>query len=234
MNEHPYKSEHLQDYTGILTHNDTRGSLKMELKVEDNPVLERSVEKIESSIELEFRYNLGTSTPFFHDIHRCPKRRQDEQCPECKDIIDRYNQFEANLYNLQIGDTFRIKAALINNKQSVLPREIQSFKNYEPLTAACEEYWLRLLDTPEGINKKQELQDQRLQQEQDEKVSREKAEKDAKRRKRKERFQHFLGERPYTVQIIISTIGGIFGGIILATIFEPIPLLFRYIFYRFF
>ena len=71
MNEQRYKAEHLRDYTGILTHNDTRGSLKMELKVEDNPVLERSVEKNESSIELEFRYNLGTSTLFFHDILKC-------------------------------------------------------------------------------------------------------------------------------------------------------------------
>ena len=40
MNEQRYKVEHLQDYTGILTnHNWRNGTFKMELKVEDNPVL---------------------------------------------------------------------------------------------------------------------------------------------------------------------------------------------------
>ena len=88
----------------------------MELKVEDNPVLERSVEKIESSIELEFYYNYGISTLFFHDIHSCPSRySQDESCAECDKMREIHDKFEANIYFLQVGDTFKIRAALINN-----------------------------------------------------------------------------------------------------------------------
>ena len=52
MNEQPYKVEHLQDYTGILTgHENYKGTFKMELKVEDNSILERSIEEI---IEINF------------------------------------------------------------------------------------------------------------------------------------------------------------------------------------
>ena len=65
MNELPYKVKDLQDYTGILTQHVDRDNFKMELKVEDNPVLKKSVEEINSSIELVFHYNLGTSTLFF-------------------------------------------------------------------------------------------------------------------------------------------------------------------------
>ncbi len=88
MNERPYKEEHLQEYKGILiSHDYHNGNFKMELKVEDNSVLDKSVEKIESSVELEFYYNLGLSTLFFHDIHRCPLRdAKNEHCYECKNI----------------------------------------------------------------------------------------------------------------------------------------------------
>ena len=42
MNEQPYKVEHLQEYRGILTSHDAhREKFKMELKVEDNPVMKR-------------------------------------------------------------------------------------------------------------------------------------------------------------------------------------------------
>lgn len=52
MSEHRLKREHLQDYTGILTcHNKSSGNFSMTLKVEDNPILEKSIEIIESSIE---------------------------------------------------------------------------------------------------------------------------------------------------------------------------------------
>ena len=52
MNEQRYKEEHLQEYTGILTSLEAQnGRFKMELKAEDNPVLERSIEKI---IEINF------------------------------------------------------------------------------------------------------------------------------------------------------------------------------------
>ena len=66
MNELPYKVEHLREYTGILTRNFSNGKFKMELKLEDNPVVkERWTEKNKSSIELEFLYNMGLSTSFF-------------------------------------------------------------------------------------------------------------------------------------------------------------------------
>ena len=53
MSEQRYKEEHLQEYTGILISPDARGeNFKMELKVEDNPVLERWTQKHESTIEL--------------------------------------------------------------------------------------------------------------------------------------------------------------------------------------
>ena len=75
MNEDPYKSEHLQEYTGILTSDDAQSSerFKMELKAEDNPVIrERWTQKDKSTMELEFKHNFGTSTMFFHNIHTCP------------------------------------------------------------------------------------------------------------------------------------------------------------------
>ena len=232
MNEQPYKVEHLQDYQGILiSHNRHNGKFKMELKVEDNPVLkERWTEKNVSTIELEFRYNGGPSTMFFHNRHTCERI----ECPECERIQEMYDIFHANLHRLQFGDTFSIQAALINNKQSVLPAEIQSFKNYQPLLAACTEYWLRLDDTPEGINKRYERDQQRLQREREaeekRKAGEEQAQKDAKRRKRKESIQQFFGDSPYITQITTSAIGGVISGIILATIFNPIPRLFMYIY----
>ena len=46
MSEHRLKQEHLQDYTGILnSYNRNNGKFKMALKVEDNPVLEKSSRK---------------------------------------------------------------------------------------------------------------------------------------------------------------------------------------------
>ena len=88
-------------------------------------------------------------------------------------------------------------------------------------------------DTPEGINKKYALEQQRLQREREEeeksKENEEQAQKDAKWEKRKEKFQQFFGGSPYITQIITSTIGGLTGGIILTTIVEPIPRLFRWI-----
>ena len=99
MNEQPYDKEDLAEYTGISTSECSGGTFKMELKVEDNPVLERSVEKIESSIELEFKYTYGLSTLFFHDIHSCPSRfSQDESCAECDKMREIYDKFEANIY----------------------------------------------------------------------------------------------------------------------------------------
>ena len=79
MNEHPYKEKHLQEYTGILISPDARNEkFKMELKVEDNPVMERLTDKNESTIELEFRYNGGPSTMFFHNWLTCPRRNTEE------------------------------------------------------------------------------------------------------------------------------------------------------------
>ena len=229
MSEHRLKQEHLQDYTGILnSYNRNNGKFKMALKVEDNPVLEKSSEKIESSIELEFYYNMGLSTLFFHDIHSCPNRNG--RCPECEDIKDKHYKFEANLERLKVGDTFKIEAALVNNKQSELPVKIH-FKAYERIIVACTESWLRLDDTPEGIQKKVEIEEQRLQREQDEKANEEQARKDARRRKRKESIQRFFGKRPNLNQIIVSVIGGVIAGIILTTLVNPIPSLLRDIYH---
>ena len=229
MSKHSLEQEHLQDYTGILTsHNRNNGNFKMALKVEDNPVLKGSIEKIESSIELEFCYNMGLSTLFFHDINSCPNRN--EKCPECEDITEKHFKFEANLERLQVGDTFKIKAALVHNKQSELLVKIH-FKAYERIIVACTEYWLRLDDTPEGIKKKVEIEEQRLQREQDEKTNEEQARKDARRRKRKESIQRFFGKRQNLNQIIVSVIGGVIAGIILTTLVNPIPRLLRDIYH---
>ena len=131
---------------------------------------------------------------------------------------------------MQIGDTFKIKAALMNNDRSVLPAEIHNFERYQPLLVACKESRLRLPDTPEGIKKKVELEEQRLQREQDEKANQEQTQKDARWRKRKEKIHQFFGESPYITQIIASAIGGVFAGVILTTIVEPIPRLFLYLY----
>ena len=216
MNEHRYKEKHLQDYQGILTsHNRHNGTFKMALKVENNPVLERSIEKIESSIQLEFYYNMGLSTLFFHDIHACPLR-DTKKCPNCEDIKDRHYKFDANLDRLQVGDTFRIKAALINDKVSELQVRIQSFKDYEPLTAACTEYSLRLPDTPEGINKKYELEEQKLQREREEEQRRKEKEenriKEKDRRKKQEkwdRIEEWLGKRKNIQKFLLGYLVGI-------------------------
>ena len=110
MNEQPYKVEHLQDYQGILTlHDQHNGKFRMKLKAEDNPVMERWTQKNESSIELEFRYNGGPSTMFFHNMRTCPNNLQRVDCNECERMRKRYNIFAANLEQLQFGDTFRIK-----------------------------------------------------------------------------------------------------------------------------
>ena len=207
MSEHRYKEEHLQDYQGILTsHNRHNGTFKMALKVEDNPVLERSIEKIESSIELEFYYNMGLSTLFFHDIHACPLR-DTKKCPNCEDIKDRHYKFDANLDRLQVGDTFKIKAALINDKVSELQVRIQSFKDYEPLTAACTEYSLRLLDTPEGINKKYALEQQRLQREREEEEKRIEEEERRKKAEKWEKLDQWLAKYSNILKIGVAAIG---------------------------
>ncbi len=229
MSAYLFKQEHLRVYTGILTsHNKNGGNFKMALKVEDNPVLEKSSENIESSIELEFYYDWRFSTLFFHDMKSCPNRSGN--CPECKNIEDTYYKFTANLDRLQIGDTFSIKAALVNNRQSELPVKIH-FGAYERIIVACVDDQLRLNDTTEGIKKKMEIEEQRLQREQDEKSNEEQARKDTRRRKRKESIQKFLGKRPNLNQIIVSAIGGVIAGIILTTIVNPIPRLFRYIYH---
>ena len=204
---------------------------KMELKVEDNPVLERSTEKIESSIELEFKYNFGLSTLFFHDIHSCPSRfSQDESCTECEKMREIYDIFTTNLYHLQFGDTFKIRAVLINNDQSVLPAEIHSFENYQPLLVACQARRLRRGDTPEGTNKKYERDQQRNQLEREAEVKREadekQAQKDAKWKKRKEKFQQFFGKRPNLNQIIVTVIATTIANQILPRIFKYIYNLF--------
>ena len=215
MNELPYKMEHLQEYKGILTSSDARkGNFKMELKVEDNPVLKRSIEKIESGIELEFHYNFGTSTLFFHNVTSCPKSRRDEECPECKNIIAIYDKFTSDLYYLQFGDTFKIKAALINNDRSELPIRIQSFKDYERIEAACTEYRLRLEDTPEGIKKKYELEQQRLQREREEEERRREEEEKrkieadkAKGREKWDRLEQWFAKYPNILKIGVTILG---------------------------
>lgn len=234
MNELPYKFEHLREYTGILTSKFSNGKFKMELKLEDNPVVkERWSEKNVSRIELEFHYNLGPSSSFFHHIFSCPKYNKREQCDDCDNIRRIDTIFETNLKYLQVGDTFKIMAALMNNDESVLPAEIHSFENYQPLLAAGTDRRLRLPDTPEGINHKSKLEQQRLQGEREAEEKRkeeeEQARKDARLRERKEKFQQFFGDSPYITQITTSAIGGLISGIIIATIVEPIPRLFRWI-----
>ena len=109
---------------------------------------------------------------FFHNMRTCPNNLQRVDCNECERMRKIYDIFSENLYPLRFGDTFKIQAALINNDQSVLPAEIHSFENYQPLLAACTEYPLRLDDTPEGINKKYEREQQRLQREREEEEKR--------------------------------------------------------------
>ena len=210
MNEQPYKEEHLQEYTGILTSGDARNErFKMELKVEDNPVMERWTQKDKTAIELEFKYNGGPSTMFFHN-RPCEKT----ECPECERMRKRYDIFYENLYDLQFGDTFRIKAALINNDQSVLPAEIHNFESYQPLWVACTEYRVRLDDTREGINKRYEREQQRSQQEREEKERRKEEEErrkieadKAKRREKWDRLEQMFAKYPYTIAIGVAIIG---------------------------
>ena len=238
MNKQPYDKDHLQEYTGILISPDARNEkFKMEIKTEDNPVMKRWTQKNKSTIELEFRYNGGPSTMFFHNRFTCPNYLEGIDCDECERIWKIYDIFVANLYHLKFGDTFKIRAALINNDQSVLPAEIHSFENYQPLLAACTDRRLRLDDTPEGINHKYKLKQQRLQEEREaeekRKEDKERAQKDARWRKIKEKIHDFFGKSPYITQIITSVIGGLISGLIsgvfIATVVEPIPRLFRWI-----
>ena len=228
MNEHPYNVEHLREYTGILTSNFSNGTFKMELKVEDNPVLkERWTEKIESSVELNFHCDWNPSTSFSHAIFSCPKHSKNEQCDECDNVKDKYYQTVNNLKPLQVGDTFRIMAALFKDSRSTLPPEVIDFKNYQPLMVACDKSPLRLPDTPEGINKKYEIEQQRLQSEREEeeksKENEEQAQKDAETRKRNERIQQFFGKRPNLNQIIVTVIG--------TTIANQIPNIVKFVKY---
>ena len=215
MNELPYKVEHLRKYIGILTSKFSNGKFKMELKVEDNPVLkERWTEKNASSIELNFHYNLGPSSVFFHPIFSCPKYSKQEQCDDCDNIIGMDKIFETNLKHLQIGDTFKIMAALLKDDRSTLPGEIKDFKNFQPLIVACEENRIRLPDTPAGINKKYALEQQRLQREREEEERRveeeekRKIEADkAKRREKRVRLEQMFAKYPYTIAIGVAIIG---------------------------
>lgn len=207
MNELPYKVKDLQDYTGILTQHVDRNSFTMELKVEDNPVLKKSVEKIDSSIELAFHYDLSTSTLFFRNIHRCPCIPQGERCNECKKVMGTFKIFEENLKNLQVGDTFSIKAALINNEQSELPVRIQSFRDYKRIEVACVDYWLRLADTPEGINKKVELEEQRLQREREAEEKRTEEEDKRKKREKWEKLEQWFAKYPNIFKIGWTILG---------------------------
>ena len=236
MNEQPYDKEHLEEYTGILTSPDARShTFKMELKAEDNPVFERWTEKNETTIELEFRHNLRPSTMFFHNMQTCPNNLQRVDCNECKSIRKIYDIFVENLYHLQFGDTFKIRAALINNDKSVLPAEIRNFENYQPLLVACAESRLRLPDTPEGINKKYALEQQRLQREHEEEERRKeeerKAEEETKRLKKlhEEPFFNKLLDKlsPYfpgwlVKGVIVTVIGTFIGGTILLMFGESI------------
>ena len=216
MNDQPYKLEHLQAYTGILTSEFSNGNFKMELKVEDNPVLkERWTKKNVSSIELNFHYNLGPSSSFFHHIFSCPKFSKQEQCDDCDDIKGVDKICQTNLKHLQIGDTFIITAALINNKRSVLPAEIHSFENYQPLLVACTRSQLRLPDTREGINKKQELEKQKLQREAYE-----------KRENRWNRLEERLAKRPDITRSIIIIV-------LLTTLANQIPNIVKFVKYLF-
>ena len=215
MNELPYKAEHLREYIGILTSKFSNGKFKMELKVEDNPVLkERWTEKNASSIELNFHYNLGPSSVFFHPIFSCPKYSKQEQCDACDNIIGMDKIFETNLKHLQIGDTFKIMAALLKDDRSTLPGEIKDFKNFQPLIVACEENRIRLPDTPEGINKKYELEQQRLRREREEEERRKEEEErrkieadKAKGREKWVRLEQIFAKYPYTIAIGVAIIG---------------------------
>ena len=215
MNEHPYKVEHLREYTGILTSKFSNGNFKMELKVEDNPVLKgRWTEKNVSSVELNFHYNLGPSSSFSHNIFSCPKYSKQEQCDDCDNIMGIDKISETNLKHLQIGDTFIIMAALFKDGRSTLPGEINDFKNYQPLIVACEENRIRLPDTPEGINKKYELEQQKLQREREEEEKRieeeekRKIEADkAKRREKWDRLEQWLAKYPNIMTIGVAAIG---------------------------
>lgn len=228
MSEQRYKKDYLQDYKGILIWEVGSSIFKMELKLADNPVLKKSVEKIGSSIELEFYYSYEASTAFFHDVRSCPSHySSNEQCHECEKVREIYDKFEANLHKLQIGDTFKIKAALIHNDQSELPLRIQSFKDYELLIVACEEDWLRLPDTIEGIKKKQELEEERLPREREEESYLKKELREAKWENRKYRFKQYFGKSPNTNQIIVTVIGTTIANQIL-------PRIFKYIYHLFF
>ena len=217
MNEQPYKVEHLREYTGILTSPFSNGQFKMELKVEENPVLkERWTEKNASSIELTFHYNLGPSSSFSHHIISCPKFSKREQCDDCDNITRIDEIFETNLKHLQTGDTFKIQAALLKDRRSTLPGEIKDFKNYQPLIVACEENPIRLSDTPEGINHKYKLEQQRLQREREaeerriEKEERRKKEEEiAKRNEKWDKFEQWLDKRKNTQKFLLGYLGGL-------------------------
>ena len=90
MNEQPYNKDHLENYMGILTSKLRNGTFKMELKAEDNPVLERLIEKNESSIELEFRCDLRTTTAFYHNIVSCPLRNSKMNTAVIAKILRQY------------------------------------------------------------------------------------------------------------------------------------------------
>ena len=231
MNEQPYQLKHLREYTGILTSPDARGdTFTMEIKAEDNPIMERWTQKNGDTIELDFRYDIENSTMFFHNWRTCENRINGVECKECQRMSRNDHIFKKKLSHLQFGDTFKIRAALINNRQSELPAEIHDFKSFQPLLVACEGDSIRLPDTPEGIKKKYEREQQRLQRERDAEEKRkedeEQAQRDAKWTKRKETLKQFFGKRQTINQII---------GIVIATTIanQILPHVFKYI-YRLF
>ena len=229
MNEQPYQLKHLREYTGILTSPDARGdTFTMEIKAEDNPIMERWTQKNGDTIELDFRYDIENSTMFFHNWRTCENRINRVDCEECQRMSRNDDIFRENLSHLQFGDTFKIRAALINNRQSELPAEIHDFKSFQPLLVACQGDSLRLPDTPEGITKKYEREQQRVQDEDKRKEEEKQAQRDAERTQKIETLKQFLGKRPNTNQIIISVIGGLISGIILTTLFPRIQHLYSW------
>lgn len=213
MNEKRYDKKHLKPYQGVLTSEVQNGRFKMELKVEDNDVLKRS-EKIESSIELDFKYDYSFSPQFFHNIHSC----QTENCSKCEEVRSAYYRYELDIIKLQLGDTCEIKAALVNNNCSELPREIRDFKAYGTLLVASPEYYQgppRLRDTKEGANIKREYFEKK-EREAEEEVR--KAEEEAQRLKKlhEEPFFNKLLDKlsPYVPGwlvkgVIVTFIGGL-------------------------
>ena len=186
----------------------------MELKVQDNDVLKRS-KTTKSSKVVEFLCDYTYSLQFFHNIHLC----QIENCSDCDNTQKRYSRFEIDLSSLQLGDEFKISAALTNGHESMLPPEIEDIGAYQPLLVACPEYYnqntLRLPDTIEGINIKREHLEQK-EKEAEEVVEKEKEVEEKRKRKQwinrwkdpVNRLNQHLKEYKPTYTLISGLLGG--------------------------